>query len=119
VLNIHPLVRISANHSLRWNIDSNDTLTDEQRDGLERIYANEAGAFDSLVREIAARRHSMPAEGQQALIAAGEPGRPRPIVFWMTHGGFAWLYAIAEMIAAGLGLHLPPLPPIPAPPPLP
>lgn len=128
MLNFHPLIRVAVNRSLRNNIDAEDCnpLSDEQRETLERIYANEDGAFDALVREVSNRRRSMPMDGQMALDGVGQivtqgpqGGNPHPFIDWLTHGGFAWLYSIAVIIAQMFGWRLPPLPPIPVPPPQP
>lgn len=47
-----------------------------------------------------------------------DPAKPRPFIYWLTHGGAAWLYGIAQIIAAMFGFPLPKLPPLPQPPPL-
>jgi hypothetical protein len=120
-MNFHPLVRIAARRSLHRNISSNDSLTGTQRETLESIYENEDGAFDALVYEIIKRRIDMPMDGQRALfgVTPVDVGAPHPFIDWLSHGGFAWLYSVAQIIANLFGWNLPPLPPIPVPPPVP
>ena len=115
---IHPLLRIATVAGLHALSDRPD-LNADQVETLGRFENNELGALHSLINEVAAHRHLMPAEGPAALAATGTVGSPHPFITWLMGGGAVWLYSIAQIIAAILGWKLPPLPPIPVPPPLP
>lgn len=117
--NMHLLLRLGTRIALR-EADSRPGATDDQHATTAKLLDNDQGAFDSLIDELVARKHTMPTEGQAALEAAPVPGKPHPWIDWLTKGGgLQWIYAIAQIVATLFGWRLPPLPPIPPPPPAP
>ncbi len=88
-------------------------FSEEQRQAIREL------AFDrGVILRIGLRlRDEHP--DKAALLEADASAPNRPLLYWLTHGGAQWLYDIAQIVASLLGYHLPPLPPLPAPPPLP
>ncbi len=129
---IHPFKHLVASflaHKTLANAAATPGLTEQHHAGLAIFNDQTKTAFHQLTNAILYGGVQPPGmedfhaslnaieSSSDVMAALGNPNHP--LANWFTHGGAAWIYAIAQIIAKMFGVNLPPLPPLPPPPPLP